>query len=97
MNMFDKLPKQQMNPEAGMSQGFDMEEEMPNNLTGLLRFLKGLGIKGPQMPERQMNIPRMEDEIYNYEGEGTRGWEGGSSGTNFYNEQLPNPSDFEGY
>ena len=46
MTMFDRLPRQQMNPEAGMSQGFDMEEETPNNLTGLLRFLKGLYLLG---------------------------------------------------
>ena len=50
------------------------------------------------MPDRKMNIPRIEDDMYQYEGEGARGWEGGSSGTNSYNEQLPNPSDFsEGY
>ena len=96
MNMFDMINRQGMNPEMG-----EMQDEggmSPNNLSGLLKFLKGWGIQGNPMPERKMNIPRMEDEIYPYEGEGARGWEGGSSGTNSYNEQLPNPGDFsEGY
>ena len=80
MTMFDRLPRQQMNPEAGMSQRFNMEEETPNNLTGFLSFLKGLPFT-PTMPDRKMNIANIEDNAYEYQPR----FEGPTGGGEYFN------------
>ena len=90
-------------PMNGGQPPWETSDRMPpqghnrNFLTGLLKFLKGgmfnkFGDRGFGGPERKMNVPQIENDMYEEQG----GWQGGSSGTNVYDERIPNPSDYPG-
>ena len=51
------------------------------------------GKLGSQMPERKINVPQVENDMY---GGDEGGWYGGSSGSSIYDERIPNPDDYSG-
>ena len=90
-----------INPETGELLETDFESGMDakfggmggmlggGKMTGLLKFL--FGKQSGNMGNQPVNVPNVENNLNDYENEG---WYGGSSGTNSYGSQLPNPRDY---